>query len=252
MMNLRFTLLSLLLSGSALIYAQQKGHVGVNTESPTESLHVEGSLRVTELPANGAQNAIRTTPEGNDAGSKNQTFNAIKTLVVDKNGVVGAIDALPSSMNNITAENINGTTVYTPVRRCVKATMGQSSGYTYATMTFDQAGYVFSLREHSASKVRVDIKRTPQYANEDRRAKLSWVFNGGATEGGLGGDNLITNDIKFTGEDKRLADISYLTSKAARITIAIGYTAQTFFVDLTTSNQDKVKTANLCVEQTVL
>lgn len=80
---------------SSLAFAQT-GKVGINTENPTETLQINGSARITDLPINGTANSISTNANGTASESKNQSFNATKTLVVDNNGVVGAIEGLPS------------------------------------------------------------------------------------------------------------------------------------------------------------
>lgn len=84
--------LMLLSSGFALA---QTGKVGINTENPTETFSVKGTTRIEELPTNGTANAIHTTEKGEASTSKNQTFNAVNTLVVDANGVVGKLEGLP-------------------------------------------------------------------------------------------------------------------------------------------------------------
>lgn len=84
--------MALLLSGA--IYAQT-GKVGVNTETPTETLQVKGTARITDLPLKDATNSINTKTDGTASQTKNQTFTPTKTLVVDKNGVVGVVNGLP-------------------------------------------------------------------------------------------------------------------------------------------------------------
>jgi len=74
--------------------------VGVETNTPTEILSVNGTMKITDLPENGATNAIYTINSGastNNTGSttKNQPFNAINTVVADKNGVIGKVQGLP-------------------------------------------------------------------------------------------------------------------------------------------------------------
>ena len=87
-------LATILLGGVAIA---QTGKVGIETEGPTETLHVNGTARITELPANGTDNAINTDENGTYAGGKNQTFNAVKTVVVDENGVLGVVDGVPDN-----------------------------------------------------------------------------------------------------------------------------------------------------------
>ncbi|WP_419869793.1 hypothetical protein [Chryseobacterium sp. CT-SW4] len=90
------TLLLAILSISFLINAQT-GKVGINTSSPTENLHVNGTLRLGSLPTNGTANSIytinsSTSTNGTSSTTKDQTFTQDKILVVDANGVVGKAD----------------------------------------------------------------------------------------------------------------------------------------------------------------
>ncbi|MGV4421809.1 hypothetical protein [Ornithobacterium rhinotracheale] len=89
--------LAAMLSLGSLAFAQQQGKVGVNTNNPTESFHVEGTARVTKLPAKGE--SISTGRYGNyQAGVP---FTPTKMVVTDENGVLGKAD-LPSG-GNLTA-----------------------------------------------------------------------------------------------------------------------------------------------------
>lgn len=74
--------------------------VGVDTDTPTEKLDVEGTARVRDLPVNGTENAISTLPDGTNSPTQDQTFKATKTVVVDDNGVLGVENTLPSSMKS--------------------------------------------------------------------------------------------------------------------------------------------------------
>ena len=66
---------------------QPTGKVGINTTNPKETLEVNGTLKVSTLPANGAKNAIY-----NGQNTKNTNFTAAHMVVVDKNGVLGKQD----------------------------------------------------------------------------------------------------------------------------------------------------------------
>jgi len=77
------------------MYSQTKNKVGIETKTPTEFLDINGTARVRELPLNGSLNAINTKPDGTLSNTKDQTFSAVKTIVVDKNGVIGTVDGLP-------------------------------------------------------------------------------------------------------------------------------------------------------------
>lgn len=72
----------------------QTNKLGVNVNTPTESLDANGTARLRDLPLNGTPNAIYTQTDGKVSPVKDQTFNAVKTVVVDENGVMGAIDGL--------------------------------------------------------------------------------------------------------------------------------------------------------------
>ena len=76
------------------VHAQTNNKVGFTTTNPTEIIDVNGTARVRDVPMNGTLNAIYTKPDGTVSTAKDQTFNATKTLVVDANGVVGAIDGV--------------------------------------------------------------------------------------------------------------------------------------------------------------
>lgn len=79
----------MLLLAAAYFNAQTTGKVGINTNSPKETLEVNGTLKIDTLPTNGANNAIY-----NGQNAKNATFTATKTLVADNNGTIGVIDGI--------------------------------------------------------------------------------------------------------------------------------------------------------------
>jgi hypothetical protein len=98
-----FTLASALVVSVA---AAQTGNVGINTTTPTETLDVNGTTRLRDLPLSGATNAISTLPAGTAAPSKNQTYTPTKTLVIDANGVLGSIVGTPMVNNDTTGAEI--------------------------------------------------------------------------------------------------------------------------------------------------
>lgn len=71
----------------------QTGKVGINTSTPTETLEVKGTARVSELPTHNAPNSIYGSTT---ATAKGTTFVATKTVVADANGVLGVVDGIPS------------------------------------------------------------------------------------------------------------------------------------------------------------
>ena len=74
----------MLLLAAVYFNAQTTGKVGINTNAPTETLEVNGTLKVDTLPTNGANNAIY-----NGQNTQNATFTATHMIVSDKNGVLG-------------------------------------------------------------------------------------------------------------------------------------------------------------------
>lgn len=61
------TLLSIVfLSGMAMA---QTGKVGINTENPTETLHIKGSTRITDISLNGSS-TISTKTDGTVSENK--------------------------------------------------------------------------------------------------------------------------------------------------------------------------------------
>lgn len=73
---------------STMAFAQN-GKVGINTSTPTETLNVNGTLRINTLPVSGTANSIYTKPDGTGSAAIDQTFNGSRVLMADDNGVVG-------------------------------------------------------------------------------------------------------------------------------------------------------------------
>lgn len=94
----------------------QTGKVGVNTETPTEILDVNGTVRVRSLPAEGTV-GIHTTGTNTASDTANQTFTPTKFVVADENGVLGVStsqqlgDITNGNASNATADN-NSTAMF--------------------------------------------------------------------------------------------------------------------------------------------
>ncbi|MGQ2119524.1 hypothetical protein [Ornithobacterium rhinotracheale] len=239
------------LSGVVLMNAQQNGKVGVNTDKPTETLDVKGTLRVQDLPQNKADNAISTNARGEGVGARTETFNAVKTLVADANGVVGTVDALPASAKKevVQVNEGDGTELFVPVRRCAKNVIGDGSRRIY-TMLFPQVGYKFIWKDSGLGKFALYVKRYGEYENQAvegvARMVAYWSAGIGVAAGNAEGD------IKIDGtKETGVLNSSFQISTAGRASLIIAKTAQTFNIDFTTANKEGVKVMNICIEQTV-
>lgn len=73
--------------GGVLSSNAQEGKVGINTETPQETLEVKGTLRVTELPTSAGKIYGSAT-----ATTRNTAFTPAKMVVANANGVLGVQD----------------------------------------------------------------------------------------------------------------------------------------------------------------
>lgn len=96
-------ILTTLMVLGAFLAKAQNGKVGINTETPKETLHINGTLQVSNLPENGATNSIYTDA---NASSRTGTFTPTKMVVADVNGVLGVQD-IPTSSSTIPTNNSN-------------------------------------------------------------------------------------------------------------------------------------------------
>ncbi len=80
----------------AMLAQSAASKVGINTREPSENLHVNGTVRVQQLPNNGATTSIFTQSDGTGSTTRNQTFNAQKMVVADKHGVLGSFPYVPN------------------------------------------------------------------------------------------------------------------------------------------------------------
>ncbi|MGV4477754.1 hypothetical protein ACQ1PV_01055 [Ornithobacterium rhinotracheale] len=99
--------------GSMAFAQKSTGKVGVNTNTPTETLQVQGTARVTKLPAKGE--SVSTGRSGNYRAGV--PFTPTKMVVADANGVLGTAE-LPS---------------------------GGASSYTYKTYSGSSASNTFNV-----------------------------------------------------------------------------------------------------------
>lgn len=74
--------------------AQTNDKVAVGTRNPTETLHLNGTLRVAVLPEDGEQ-LIFTNNSGKAEANHDQRYTSYRVVVADKNGVLGLAPAPP-------------------------------------------------------------------------------------------------------------------------------------------------------------
>lgn len=96
----------------------EQGMVSVNSKNPSESFDVTGTVRLRNLPINGASNAIYTNSGGTTTVpasvttvpiAPTQTFTATRSVVADNNGVLGYVDGLPLTANSNNSRYISST-----------------------------------------------------------------------------------------------------------------------------------------------
>ncbi|MDY3547400.1 hypothetical protein PG291_02130 [Riemerella anatipestifer] len=218
----------------------QAGKVGINVETPTEALHVEGTFRVTDLPLNGTGSAINTKIDGTTSISKDQTFTAIKTVVVDANGVLGTMSGLP------VIELPLEPNVYRPIKYCAKNVIGGEYPEPIYTMSFVDSGYIFEWKDTGVGKFTLYVRRTPKYASQTIGARSGWSYPLLATYGATRGYFTVTD------KNERVLDASYIANTIGKASLILE-TAQTFNIDFTTLNASggMSKVMNICIEQTV-
>lgn len=98
--------------GSIAMAQQTRGKVGIQTENPTETLHVKGSVRIENLPSNG-QKAIYTNSNGKGTNTNKQIFKPEKFVAADKNGVLGTMSL--GSWGRGPVYNVDATNEYAEV-----------------------------------------------------------------------------------------------------------------------------------------
>ncbi|MDR6546244.1 hypothetical protein J2810_002300 [Chryseobacterium rhizosphaerae] len=124
----------------------QSNSVGISTSTPTETLDINGTERIRELPVDGSSNVIYTKPDGTKSINKDQSFKALKTLVADANGVIGSVnwmpvqpsvvisgaDGLDAVTTTSTISAVNGELTTTPVLATKTFTLSKKSMVTFS------------------------------------------------------------------------------------------------------------------------
>lgn len=96
-----------------MAFVSTQAQVGIDTDTPTETLNVNGTVRINELPADGTASAINTKEDGTKSSTKDQTFKATKTVVADENGVLGTVEVVPEQFKTkFDSREVTTTQVY--------------------------------------------------------------------------------------------------------------------------------------------
>lgn len=149
----------------AFLAKAQSGKVGINTETPKETLQVNGTLQVT-LPEKGSANSIY---ENASATERKGTFTPTKMVVADANGVLGQQD-IPALVNadkdkkpfyyiefelsNVSSDYISSFDTKIPSNNYTLIVVGAelSSNETYYLMTAARDAKYFAPHNVSATK----------------------------------------------------------------------------------------------------
>lgn len=96
---LRFLLCGMMFGSSILAQSQTNNRVAVGTRTPSETLDVNGVLRVAVLPEDGEQLIFTVnggSENGKPAASFDQRYTAYRVVMADQNGVLGLAPTPPS------------------------------------------------------------------------------------------------------------------------------------------------------------
>ena len=216
----------------------QTGKVGVNTDNPTETFQVDGTVRITELPTNGADNVIYTDSNGNRSNNKDVSFEATKTVVVDKNGVLGTVDGIP----RVKGKQRGELQPYAPIEKCTKGKFGNSSS-TKNSKELVFGDYVFQTKQGGNSFIDVYMKK-----NSDTSEKIRVTKLGG--NGGIPGIGTSVDKTISSGETKITEAINSDNSDAQNGTVIVSTNAVTFNYFVRTISGSPAY-YSFCVEQIV-
>ncbi|OBP39650.1 hypothetical protein [Riemerella anatipestifer] len=140
-------------AGSGVAQTEKKVGIATSKETPaTETFHVNGTARITDLPLNGATSAINTKTDGTVSTAKDQTFTAVKTVVVDANGVLGTVSGLP------TVEDSSNTLVNRSYEKCTKGPIGDGVNNASQIITFYD--YEFRYRDVGWGTGNIEVRKT--------------------------------------------------------------------------------------------
>src|SRR5690554_4199642 len=178
---------------TAFFSFQFYGQVGIGTETPTEILDIDGTLRIRDLPLHGTPNAIHTTGENTASDTPTETFSATQMVVLDANGVLGTKPGLPSTSNTIswTSSGANFPTATGPDQpNAMQYSLGplSVSFFTRGTNSFE-----FHIQSSNTDSYIVDIRSMNTNSAPYLRANGTLVQNDWTRIGGTVAYTLATS-----------------------------------------------------------
>lgn len=172
-------------------FAHNTGNLGLNTlnatqNNPTEKLDVNGNVRIRTLPVDGASDAVFTNPDGTRNDAKNQPFIATKTVVADNNGILGAVEGIPSVTTLYAGGDNNDALGETITSVGAHNYSDSKADLTKRTFTLTKKSMVAFSHSISASHFTKDAGQYAGYGLEDLYAKLIQVnvrlYSGSTTD----------------------------------------------------------------------
>lgn len=224
--------LTILLVYTIGLVSAQTVKTGVNTTTPTETMTVNGTMRVSQLPTNTATNAIytinsTTATNGTASETQNQTFTAANTVVVDKNGVLGVVQGLPATNTpNVRTIQYTSETVViddnTPLTSIV--TLGNVS-FRFNARANSDTGQFLQYRLNSYDDVVNSMTRIAGTGGVNYggyRSSASgrnlWYNLGGA----IGISSAYTNQVTISRNDFQVGQLTTINNKETyRVTVSI-------------------------------
>ncbi|PST45063.1 hypothetical protein CYV15_00715 [Riemerella anatipestifer] len=216
-------------AGSGVVQVEKKVGIATSKETPaTETFHVNGTARITDLPLNGATSAINTKTDGTASTAKDQTFTAVKTVVVDANGVLGTVSGLP------TVEDSSNTLVNRSYEKCTKGPIGDAVNNVSQVITFYD--YEFRYRDAALGVGNIEVRKSTLPSRWAKNEKI-----GGTTLYSAGNFDVTQNWTN-------IMSVAFQTSYSGTGQFIVEVTGQAFEYRVLTLNANGNKVYTFCAK----